>query len=66
VLRLLLILLLVSVAGMYVLLLSNAGSWQKDGEGGEKFGVRVMASGPSLLQLDNVAMSHCGQAGLGR
>eukprot|EP00775_Hariotina_reticulata_P007195 gene7195-7409_t len=42
------------------------GSWQKDGEGGEKFGVRVMASGPSLLQLDNVALSHCGQAGLGR
>lgn len=42
------------------------GQWQQDGQGGEKFGVRVLATGPSLLQLDSVAVMHCGQAGLGR
>jgi hypothetical protein len=33
---------------------------------GEKFGVRVLASGSSLLQLDSVAIAFGGQAGLGR
>lgn len=42
------------------------GPWQLDGDGGEKFGVRVLANGPSLLQLDNVLVAYCGQAGLGR
>lgn len=42
------------------------GDAQAAEEGGERFGVRVLAAGPSLLQLDNVAVTHCGQAGLGR
>jgi hypothetical protein len=32
----------------------------------EKFGVRVLASGPSLLQLDSVVVAFGGQAGIGR
>lgn len=35
-------------------------------DGGEKFGVRVLATGPSLLQLDSIVVAYCGQAGLGR
>eukprot|EP00879_Flechtneria_rotunda_P011345 GHRR01011850.1.p1 GENE.GHRR01011850.1~~GHRR01011850.1.p1 ORF type:complete len:1721 (+),score=430.30 GHRR01011850.1:1256-6418(+) len=42
------------------------GPWQAEQDGGEQFGVRVLAYGPSLLQLDNVVVAYCGQAGLGR
>lgn len=36
------------------------------GYGGERFGCRVLAYGPSVMRLSDIALNYCGQAGLKR
>ena len=55
----------IMVADSNVLIIS-ADAASQNALGGEKFGAYVRVTGTSVLQLSNVAVQYCGQAGLDR